>query len=138
MLDRALAYLRREMTPSGLWRYWNRDAVWGAAGSSPSSPPTSTTPRAIRGFSRGTASTFQTTGPCFSTTATRAASSTPGSALERLSVIRGEDGRIARVRYVLPRHKAANWVGPGRGRKSTRPDASGVVELSPFEFLDRL
>jgi hypothetical protein len=42
------------------------------------------------------------------------------------------------VRYVLPRHKAANWVGPGRGRKSTRPGASGVVELSPFEFLDRL
>jgi len=34
-------------------------------------------------------------------------------ALERLSVIRGEDGRIIRVRYVLPRHKAANWVGPG-------------------------
>ena len=62
----------------------------------------------------------------------------PPFALERLSVIRGEDGRIARVRYVLPRHKAANWVGPGRGRKSTRPDASGVVELSPFEFLDRL
>ena len=27
--------------------------------------------------------------------------------------IRGEDGRISRVRYVLPRHKAANWVGPG-------------------------
>jgi hypothetical protein len=53
-------------------------------------------------------------------------------------VIRGEDGRIARVRYVLPRHKAANWVGPGRGRKSTRPGTSGVVELSPFEFLDRL
>jgi len=53
-------------------------------------------------------------------------------------VIRGPDGRIARIRYVLPRHKAANWVGPGRGRKSTRPDASGVVELSPFDFLDRL
>jgi len=51
--------------------------------------------------------------------------------------MRGEDGRITRVRYVLPRHKAANWVGPGRGRKSTRPGASGVVELSPFEFLDR-
>ena len=51
---------------------------------------------------------------------------------------RAEDGRIARVRYVLPRHKAANWVGPGRGRKSTRPDASGVVELSPCDFLDRL
>jgi hypothetical protein len=62
----------------------------------------------------------------------------PPFALHRLSVIRGEDGRIARVRYVLPRHKAANWVGPGRGRKSTRPGANGVVELSPFEFLDRL
>ena len=45
----------------------------------------------------------------------------PPFALERLSVMRGEDGRIACVRYVLPRHKAANWVGPGRGRKSTRP-----------------
>ncbi len=62
----------------------------------------------------------------------------PPFALERLSVMRGEDGRIACVRYVLPRHKAANWVGPGRGRKSTRPGASGVVELSPFDFLDRL
>jgi hypothetical protein len=62
----------------------------------------------------------------------------PPFALERLSVIRGPDGRIIRIRYVLPRHKAANWVGPGRGRKSTRPSASGVVELSPFEFLDRL
>ena len=39
---------------------------------------------------------------------------------------------------MLPRHKAANWVGPGRGRKSTRPGANGVVELTPFEFLDRL
>jgi hypothetical protein len=48
------------------------------------------------------------------------------------------DGRIACVRYVLPRHKAANWVGSGRGRKSTRPGASGVVELSPCDFLDRL
>lgn len=28
MLDRALAYLRREMTGPGLWRYWNRDAEW--------------------------------------------------------------------------------------------------------------
>ena len=53
-------------------------------------------------------------------------------------MIRGEHGRIARVRYVLPRHKVANWVGPGHGRKSTRPGVSGVVELSPFEFLDRL
>ena len=62
----------------------------------------------------------------------------PPFALDRLSVIRGPDGRIARIRYVLPRHKAATWVGPGRGRKSTRPGANGVVELSPFEFLDRL
>ncbi len=62
----------------------------------------------------------------------------PPFALERLSVIRGPAGRITQVRYVLPRHKAANWVGPGRGRKSTRPGANGVVELSPFEFLDRL
>ena len=62
----------------------------------------------------------------------------PPFALERLSVIRGPAGRIAGVRYVLPRHKAATWVGPGRGRKSTRPGANGVVELTPFEFLDRL
>jgi hypothetical protein len=58
--------------------------------------------------------------------------------LERLSVIRGPAGRITQVRYVLPRHKAANWVGRGRGRKSTWPDASGVVERLPFDFLDRL
>jgi hypothetical protein len=62
----------------------------------------------------------------------------PPFALERLSVIRGEDGRISRVRYVLPRHKAANWVGSGRGRKTTRPGANGAVELSPCDFLDRL
>ena len=66
----------------------------------------------------------------------------PPFALERLSVIRGEHGRIARVRYVLPRRWvilwAANWVGPSRSRKSTRPGANGVVDLSPFEFLDRL
>jgi hypothetical protein len=58
--------------------------------------------------------------------------------IKRLSVTRGSDGRISRVRYVLPRHKAANWVGPGRGRESTRASVDGVVELSPFEFLDRL
>jgi len=62
----------------------------------------------------------------------------PPFALERLSVMRSEDGRISRVRYVLPRHKAANWVGSGRGRKTTRPGANGVVELSPCDFLDRL
>jgi hypothetical protein len=62
----------------------------------------------------------------------------PPFALERLFVSRGADGQIARIRYVLPRHKAANWVGPSRSRKSTRPAANGVVDLSPFEFLDRL
>ncbi|MFM7291015.1 MAG: transposase, partial [Planctomycetia bacterium] len=66
----------------------------------------------------------------------------PPFALERLSVIRGPAGQIARIRYVLPRRWvimwAANWVGPSRSRKSTRPGANGVVELSPFEFLDRL
>ena len=61
----------------------------------------------------------------------------PPFALERLSVIRGPDGRATRVRYVLPRHKAAKWVGSGRGRKSTWPGANGVVELTPFEFLNR-
>ncbi len=39
---------------------------------------------------------------------------------------------------MLPRHKAANWGGRGRGRKSTRPGANGVVELTPFEYLNRL
>ena len=53
-------------------------------------------------------------------------------------MIRGGDGRATKVRYLLPRHKAANWAGRGRGRKSTQPGASGVVDLSPFEFLDRL
>ena len=62
----------------------------------------------------------------------------PPFALERLSVTRGPDGYITQVRYVLPRHKAAAWVGRGRGRKSTRPGANGVVEFTPFEFLDRL
>ena len=62
----------------------------------------------------------------------------PPFALERISVSRGADGQIARIRYVLPRHKAATWVGPGRGRKSTRPGADGAAELTPFEFLDRL
>jgi PAS domain-containing protein len=65
-------------------------------------------------------------------------SARPPFALERLSVSRGADGQIARIRYMLPRHKVANWVGPSRSRKSTRPGANGVVDLSPFEFLDRL
>ncbi len=62
----------------------------------------------------------------------------PPFALERLSVSRGADSRATRVRHLLPQHKAANWVGPGRGRKSGWPGANSVVELTPFEFLDRL
>ncbi|NDC54745.1 MAG: hypothetical protein EBZ74_10805 [Planctomycetia bacterium] len=49
------------------------------------------------------------------------------------------DGHVV---HVMPRRWvilwAANWVGPGRKRKSTQPGASGVIELAPFEFLDRL
>jgi len=55
------------------------------------------------------------------------------------------DGRFPASRrhiYVLPRRWfilwAANRVGPSRSRKSTRPGANGVVDLSRFEFLDRL
>jgi hypothetical protein len=59
-------------------------------------------------------------------------------ALERLSVRQSEYGCITRVRYPLLPHKAANWGVPGCGRKSTRPSVNGVVELSPFECLDRL
>jgi hypothetical protein len=62
----------------------------------------------------------------------------PPFALEWLSTRRGADGRNSRILYVLPRHKAANWVGRGRTRKATLPGANGVVELKPFEFLDRL
>jgi hypothetical protein len=40
-------------------------------------------------------------------------SARPSFALERLSVIRGPDGRITRLRYLLPRHKAANWGRAG-------------------------
>ena len=48
----------------------------------------------------------------------------PPFALERLAASHGPDGRISRIRYRLPRHwlisRAANWVGRGRGWKSTR------------------
>ena len=62
----------------------------------------------------------------------------PAFALDRLSVVPGTGHRPERIRYTLPRHKRGNWVGPGRTRKSTRPWASGVIELTPLEFLDRL
>jgi hypothetical protein len=51
----------------------------------------------------------------------------PPFALHRLSVIRSPDCRITRIRYVMPRHKHANWVGPGRGRQSTRPRPSSSL-----------
>jgi hypothetical protein len=60
----------------------------------------------------------------------------PPFALERLSVRRGGDGRIARVRYVLPRHWftiwAANWVGPGAGGS---PRARGPMASSNLPYL---
>jgi hypothetical protein len=59
----------------------------------------------------------------------------PPFALERLSVIRGPDGRIAKVRYALPRHKAANWVGRAvggspRGREPTVSSNSRRLSFS--------
>ena len=39
---------------------------------------------------------------------------------------------------MLPRHKRGTWIGPARKRKSSAPDAQGVVHLSPHELLDRL
>ena len=55
----------------------------------------------------------------------------------------GADGRLPgdAKRYNAAAAKVIAEVGdiwPGRLRKSTRPGANGVVELSPFEFLDRL
>ena len=44
----------------------------------------------------------------------------PPFALERLSVTREASGRIARVRYVLPRDKAANWGGTARSHDTSR------------------
>jgi hypothetical protein len=46
--------------------------------------------------------------------------------------------RWFRMQRLLDADAAADWVGPGRSRTATRPGANGVVERSPFEFLDRL
>ena len=63
----------------------------------------------------------------------------PGQRLRQLGCrLPGTGARPERVRYALPRHKSGNWVGPGRTRKSTRLGDSGVAELTPSEFLDRL
>jgi hypothetical protein len=62
----------------------------------------------------------------------------PAFALERLSLLEARDGRPERIRYALPRHKRGTWIGPARSRKSSTPDAQGVIHLSPHELLDRL
>ena len=62
----------------------------------------------------------------------------PAFALERLFLIESRDGRPDRIRYTLPRHKRGTWIGPGRSRKSSAPDAQGFIHLSPHELLDRL
>jgi hypothetical protein len=49
----------------------------------------------------------------------------------------GPHGRPDRIRDTLPRHKRGQWVGPGRRRKASAPDAQGVIHLSPLEFLER-
>jgi len=46
-------------------------------------------------------------------------SARPPFALDGLSVIRGEDGRIGRVRYVLPRHKPTSHF-PAHARHAAR------------------
>ena len=61
----------------------------------------------------------------------------PPFALERLSVTRGPDGRIARFRYVLPRHKAANWVGSGHSRLAHRLGRTRAGALSTGQSFKR-
>ncbi len=56
----------------------------------------------------------------------------------RLSLHTRRDGGPERIRYSLPRHKRGTWVGPGRKRTATAPGENGVVDFSPFEFLNRL
>ena len=41
----------------------------------------------------------------------------------------GPDGRISRIRYLLPRHKVANWIGPAR------PPQLGQASM-PVTFRD--
>ena len=53
----------------------------------------------------------------------------PPFALERLSVIRGEDDRIARVRYVLPRHF---------GRQLGRPGTVAKIHAARCEWRRRV
>ena len=50
----------------------------------------------------------------------------PAFALERLTVTGGRDGKPEHVRSTLPRHKRGQWIGPGRNKKATAPDAQGI------------
>jgi hypothetical protein len=60
----------------------------------------------------------------------------PAFALDRLSLIPRSDGRPERIRYAIPRHKRGTWIGTGWKRKSSAPDAQGVIHLSPHELLE--
>ena len=50
----------------------------------------------------------------------------------------GSRSSTATCRAIFSRSSICCDTVPGRSRKSTQPGTSGLVELSPFEFLDRL
>jgi hypothetical protein len=88
--------------------------------------------------------------PCggfFALAKTWSQSSFPGASTSRVRRP-AESVVVARVQFVRRRPKTLLVVvelhevglvgGRGRTRKSSRPGASGVIELTPFEFLDRL
>gem|GEM_PF-4179386 len=58
----------------------------------------------------------------------------PSTLCVRISL---DDG-AERIRYTLPRHKRGQWIGAGRNKKATSPDAQGVINLTPHDFLSRL
>lgn len=60
----------------------------------------------------------------------------PPFALKQFSNRRCVDGRIARVRYVLPRHKAATWGDPGRAGTSPRGRAPKGAGPLPELYYD--
>ena len=61
----------------------------------------------------------------------------PPFALERLSVIRGEDGQQPKSATCSRDTRQPTGLALGAGG-SPRAGANGVVELSPLDFLDRL
>ena len=53
---------------------------------------------------------------------------------ERLTVTGGRDGKPEHVRAKLPRHSCGQWIGSGRNKKATAPDAQGLVHVGkPME-----